>query len=641
MKRVLVSTLALTVVVLAVAGCSLFGSPTPAPPTAMPPVPTQIQTEVAETLTAVAPTAAGGGTPIPPPTQIAAVTATLAPQQPTPIPPTPGETNPPTVQLLAPANGAQVTVNQTISVVALAADDSGIARVELYADNVLYSSQPTPNLPTTYQAVFPWSSGQPGAHTLVVVAYDPSNNPSSPATVSVTVNNNTTPPQVSILAPTSPQNLSLGAQINVQVVASDEAGVTQIQMLVDNQLYSQTRSPNPEGQNPFSATFIYAANAAGTHTILLRAVDVAGNVGDSNPLTVNVADNTPPSVNTTYSRLNVRVNEQVIIYTNASDAAGIQRVELWADNSLYNVYNSPNPPAQTSLALQQAWWSNVPGNHVLYVRVYDVNNQSTTTPAMTIFVRQPSQPTPTWTPLIPTVTPYPTRTPPPVIPPPNCQVQEPSTNFRVEEPNFVAIRWVCTAQGGVAQMQVFFQYSGTMATLASEVPGDGGTEQGGAFDWTPPSPGVVDVFIVAFDRMGQRGESPHIPGVVEHYRPPTIPPPPTRSPQEGIAGRWRGDVDNGFFIINLEPRIGCSETSCVWGGTFEDHREGEVVQGEINGQLSGSSLTLSVSGGQPGDVSWNFEGDVTANGQEIVGQWSQARAGIPSLQRGSVAFRRE
>ena len=80
---------------------------------------------------------------------------------------------------------------------------------------------------------------------------------------------------------------------------TDEAGVTQLQMLVDNQPYNQVNSQNPNGQTPFGATFVYAANSPGTHTIVIRAVDSAGNTGTSNPLTVNVNDNTPPSVTTT------------------------------------------------------------------------------------------------------------------------------------------------------------------------------------------------------------------------------------------------------------------------------------------------------------------------------------------------------
>lgn len=637
MKR-LPTLCALLASVLVLAGCGSFNNPTPTPSAP----PNFVETAVAATLTAVAPTISSG-TPIPPPTQGAVATATFPPP-PTPAPgqPTPsGENNPPTIQLLAPAQGVQLAVNQSINVVALTADDAGIRSVEFYADNVLQNTLTPANTPTTYQAVFPWNSAQIGQHTLFVLAYDVNNNASSPATVTLTVNADTAGPQVSILSPASPQNIGLGAQINVQTVATDEAGVTQLQMLVDNQPYTQVNSQTPGGQSPYAATFIYAANAAGTHTLLIRALDAAGNIGNSNALTVNVQDNTAPGVNTSYSRYNVRQNEQVIVYTNAVDASGIQRVELWADGGLYNVYNSPNPPAQTSLAIQQIWTSGTPGNHNLFVRVFDVNNQSATTPATNIFVRTPEQPTPTPPPFIPTRTPYPTRTPPPVVQPPNCQIESPNTNFRVEEPNGIEIRWTCNAQGGMAQMQVFYQYSGVMATLIDQIPGDGGQAQRGAFEWSPPAPGVVDVFVVAFDRVGQRGESPHIPGVVEHQRPPTIPPPPTREPERPtVAGRWVGRVDNGSFVVNLEPRIGCSETQCAYGGSFEDNRNGENVRGEINGQFDGNNLTLGVQGAQPGDVTWDFQGQLTAGGNEIAGQWSESRAGVPSLQRGTISFQR-
>lgn len=644
---------------LLVAGCGLL-NPNPPPPTDLPAPPVFVQTEVAETLTAVAPTAQGG-TPIPPPsqaapTQVAVATATAVPLQPTLVPVLPtatpgGETNPPVIQMVAPTDGVQITVGQGINVVALVSDDAGIRLVEFYADNVLFNSQQPPN-PTTYQAVFPWTTGQSGPHTLFVVAYDVNNNASAPAAVTVNVVANTTAPVVSILAPSLPQNLRLGAQINVQVVANDDAGVTQIQMLVDNQPYNQVNSQNPNGQNPFAATFVYAANMGGTHTILMRAFDSAGNVGSSNPLTLNVNDTNPPAVAVNYSRRNVRVNEQVIVFTNATDASGIQRVELWVDGGLYNVYNSPNPAAQTSLAVQQIWTSDVPGNHTLFVRVFDVNNQSTASAATDILVRTPEQPTWTPTPYIPPPTRLPTRTPPPYNPPPNCQVASPNTNFRVELPNPVTIQWNCFAQAGITQIQVFDQYSGVMSVLIDQQEGNGQPQQGGEFEWQPQTSGVLAVYVVAYDAAGQRGESPHIPGVIEAQRPPTIVPPPfeptivpppfepTREPERPtLAGRWRGAIDNGAFIIDLQPRIGCSETQCAYGGRFDDTRDN--VSGELNGQFDGSTLALSVEGAQPGDVTWNFEGQVTNGESEIVGQWSEARADAPSLQRGMVTFIRE
>jgi hypothetical protein len=337
----------------------------------------------------------------------------------------------------------------------------------------------------------------------------------------------------------------------------------------------------------------------------------------------------------------------VVVYTNAADASGIQRVELWADGGIYTVYNSPNPSSQTSLAIQQVWASNMLGNHTLFVRVYDVNNQSASSPETNIFVRTPEQPTWTPTPYIPPPTPYPTRTPPPYNPPPNCQMAAPSTNFRVEFPQPIQIAWDCTAQAGMQSVQVYVQYSGTMATQIDQEPGNGQQQQSGEYEWFPQSPGVVSVFVMVYDNAGQRGESPHIPGVIDAQRPPTLVPPPTFEPpptevpqRPDIAGRWVGQVDGGEFVIDLQPRIGCSETQCAYGGTFEDNRNGENVRGEINGQFDGSTLSLNVEGAQPGDVTWNFEGDLTADGTQIPGQWSESRAGVPSLQRGSVTFMR-
>lgn len=647
-------------------GCGLFDRPTPSPPTQIPAPPPAVLTQVAATLTAAAPTAPIVSTAIPPatqvlPTEVAIITATPLTAQPTPSA-APTEVNPPTVQLLSPPPNSEVTAGQAVSVVALAVDDSGISRVELFADNAMYSVQSPPagTSPTTFQAIFTWSSNAVGQHSLFVLAYDPYGNASAPAVAAVTIVQNNTPPQVAILAPPSPQNVNLGSQLQVRVVANGNLNIVQMQMLVDNQPYTQANAPTPAGINPFSATFIYAANVPGTHTITYRAVDTAGNIGVSGALTVNASDNTPPSVNASYSRFNIRQNEQVVVTTVAADSAGLQRVELWADNALYTLYNVPNPRAQTSIRLQQYWTSGAPGNHNLFVRVFDVNGQSSTTPATNIVVRQPDQPTWTPTPYIPPPTRYPTMTPTePLPPPPGANLLAPGLGCNAEIPNPLRVAAEFHSDAGLRTIEVWAQYERLMAQPIKVEDANGQRDHRIEFDWVPQAPGVVGIFATANDIFGQRGESLHIGCTVYEPRPPTIPPPPTFEPpptipppptfepptrepeRPSIAGRWRGEVDNGFFIIELESRIGCSEFSCAWGGTFEDHRGGELVRGGLNGQLNGDSLSLNVEGAQPGDVTWSFNGSVTAGGQEIVGEWTESRAGLGSLQRGSVAFRRQ
>lgn len=651
MNKRFVSGSALVALLILASGCSIFQRPTPVPPpaTSIPQPPPSALTEVAQTLTAIAVIVTPGAqTPIPAPTQATVApppTQTTAPGQPTPTP-APTEDLPPTVQLVAPTANQQISAGQTLSVIALAADNAGIASVEFYADNVLYSTQTPPQgtNPTTFQATFPWSSNAVGNHSLYVIAYDTSGNVSSPAAVPVNIVADNSPPSVQILAPTTPQTLNPGAQLLIQVVATDESAVTQLQMLVDNQPYSQSNAPTPAGLNPFSATFTYAANTAGAHTILIRATDLAGNIGASQPLSVNVVDNQGPAVSTSYSSYSVVIGQPVYINTVATDSAGIQRIELWADGGLWNTYTSPNPPAQTSLSIQQNWSSGAPGNHTLFTKAYDTNGQVTTTPQTNILVVTPQQPTWTPQPPPPTRTPRPTWTPTnPPPPPTNIEMRSPGTNFQDHLPDPIHIVVDFHNDAGLRTLEVYVQYSGTMATPIHVEDANGARDRHVEFEYTPPSAGVIAIFATAVDVYGQRAEGPHIPGVVHEYVPPPII--PTRTPERpqrpNIDGGWRGEINNGFFALALQPRIGCSETSCSYGGTFEDKRGEESVRGDIaSGQYDGSHLSLRVEGAQPGDVTWTFEGEVTANGGEIVGEWTESRAGIPSLQRGSVSFRR-
>jgi thermitase len=182
------------------------------------------------------------------------------------------DTTPPSVAIAAPGNGA--TVSGTVAVNVNAADNVGVARVELRVNGVAVATD------TASPFAFGWNSTQAanGAATLVAVAFDAAGNAASSAAVTVTVANNapvvadTTPPAVAILNPLPGTSIA-GNSFTVSASASDNAGAAGL-----------TQSLYIDGALKATATggaLVYKWNtrrlATGVHVIAVVARDAAGN----------------------------------------------------------------------------------------------------------------------------------------------------------------------------------------------------------------------------------------------------------------------------------------------------------------------------------------------------------------------------
>ncbi len=94
------------------------------------------------------------------------------------------DTTPPTVSITAPAGGA--TVSGTVSVTASASDNVGVARVEFWVDGAKKATDTS----APYSYGWDTTTVADGSHTILVKAFDTSNN-SSNASKAVTVSNST------------------------------------------------------------------------------------------------------------------------------------------------------------------------------------------------------------------------------------------------------------------------------------------------------------------------------------------------------------------------------------------------------------------------------------------------------------------
>jgi beta-lactamase superfamily II metal-dependent hydrolase len=190
-----------------------------------------------------------------------------------------GDTTPPTTSITAPANGA--TVSSTTNVTASASDNVGVTKVEFYLDGALQSTD------TTSPYAWSWNTltSPNGSHSLQSKAYDAAGNTGSSATISVTVNNDTTAPTTSITAPANGATVSGTTAVNAS--ASDNVGVTKVEFYLDGALQSTDTT------SPYSWSWVTTASTNGAHSLTSKAYDAALNVGSSAAVNVTVNNALP------------------------------------------------------------------------------------------------------------------------------------------------------------------------------------------------------------------------------------------------------------------------------------------------------------------------------------------------------------
>jgi hypothetical protein len=188
----------------------------------------------------------------------------------------PSDSTPPSVAFSSPVNGAVLadTVNVTVS----SADNVGVTKVELYIGGVLYGQS------NTATATFSWDTTGylDGSQILEARAYDAANNVAS-RTITVNLKNSSVADTIAPLAAiTSPSNGTklISKTVKVNVTASDNVGVTKVELYIDGKLFGTSASATT------SFSWNIGRVTAGAHTLQVYAFDAAGNIGASNPVTV-------------------------------------------------------------------------------------------------------------------------------------------------------------------------------------------------------------------------------------------------------------------------------------------------------------------------------------------------------------------
>src|SRR5206468_1488275 len=243
-----------------------------------------------------------------------------------------GDTTPPTVTMTSPASG--VTVSGTISVTATASDNVSVVGVQFKLDG---GNLGVENTTAPYAVSWNTTAASNASHTLTAVARDGAGNMTTSAAVTVTVFNDTTPPTVSLTAPSTGATVS--STVTVTASASDNVGVVGVQFKLDGANLGVEATTAP-----YSIEIGRASCRDTAHTLTAVARDGAGNTTTSAAVTVTVFnDTTPPTVSLTAPLTGATVSSTVTVTASASDNVGVGGVQFKLDGANLGVEATTAP----------------------------------------------------------------------------------------------------------------------------------------------------------------------------------------------------------------------------------------------------------------------------------------------------------
>jgi subtilisin family serine protease len=273
---------------------------------------------------------------------------------------------PPTATLTAPAAGA--TIKDTVTLTATASDNFAVARVEFYAGTTLLGTD------TTAPYSFSWNTRTVanGAHALTARAYDTAGFEGVSPAVSVTVNNDVTPPTVEFTAPA--EGAIVSGNITVTATASDNVAVTKVE------LYEGSTLMGTDTTSPYSFSWATRNAGNGPHTLTLKAYDAAGNTATAERTVTTDNDFTAPTVELTAPAEGATLAGTVTLSASASDNRGVGKVEFFLGTTLLGSDSSAPYSINYNTRLQGN------GDKVITAKAYDtVGNVGTSAPVNVTF----------------------------------------------------------------------------------------------------------------------------------------------------------------------------------------------------------------------------------------------------------------
>ncbi|WP_239470209.1 Ig-like domain-containing protein [Archangium violaceum] len=264
----------------------------------------------------------------------------------------------PTVSLTAPVSGA--TISGTLTLTASASDNVGVTKVEFYEDSTLLGSD------TSSPYSYSWNSrnGANGPRTLTARALDAAGNSATSAAVTVTADNDFTPPSATLTAPV--EGATLTGTVTLSATASDDRAMSKVEFLIGTSVVCTDSSV------PYSCSYNTRNLANGSRLITARAHDAAGNTSLSTIVNV-VFDNdlTAPTSSITSPSEGAILHGTVLIEATASDDRGtVSKVEFYLGSTLLG--------SDTTAPYSFSWDTTTRANgaYLLKTRAYDPTGNS-------------------------------------------------------------------------------------------------------------------------------------------------------------------------------------------------------------------------------------------------------------------------
>ncbi len=213
----------------------------------------------------------------------------------------------------------------TTSTVALSwtasTDNVGVTGYKIYRGGIQIAT--TAGTSYTDIALAPSTS-----YSYTVAAYDAAGNTSAQsASVSATTSAlpDTTPPTVSVTAPAN--NEIVSSTVKITATASDNVGVTQVQLKLDG-----VNLGTPVTAPPYQVFWNTLSSATGNHTLSAVASDAAGNLGTAANVGVTVVrftDTTPPSTPIGLTASTVSTSRIDLAWTASTDNVGVTGYKIY------------------------------------------------------------------------------------------------------------------------------------------------------------------------------------------------------------------------------------------------------------------------------------------------------------------------
>lgn len=232
--------------------------------------------------------------------------------------------------------------------------DITVARVQFFVNGVLnYEAVADP-----FRITWNTSVLVPGTYVLSVKVFDADGSSVASDDLEVTVAGDSTPPSVLLSGPGNTSTVK--GTVSFSAGAQDNATVTRVELYLDGNLLASS------SQSSISYQWNTALVANGGHVLSAKAFDAAGNVGESNLLTVSVLnDAIPPVVALLSPVATSTVSGTVALSATATDDVAVAKVEFYVNGALQGT---------TTSAPYQYDWNTVAlpnGVYTLQAKAYD------------------------------------------------------------------------------------------------------------------------------------------------------------------------------------------------------------------------------------------------------------------------------